>query len=162
MGSEMCIRDRSRSDSSGLVTFRFMNGSGQSCIDYAIVSRDLMMCDENSCIDFKIIPIHICPNRRSRKRYDHCPIVSAIRWSAFTDVKQIPPDDKGPKIRWRHEHRRLYTDIVQTDGEVLRCFGHIKDGAISVKDACNSLIGGIMRAAEVFGSWWYFRTCSAL
>lgn len=145
------LNGRSRSDECGLITFRSLKGKGQSVIDYGIVSRDLLL-DDMQQVDLKVIPIHMCPVRALGGKYDHCPIVANVSWAAFTEVKNDSSEVKSPSLRWKHKHRRLYTDIVQTDGEVLRLFSRISDVAISVEEACDSFTAGILRAAEVLDS----------
>lgn len=146
------LNGRSRSDEHGLITFRALHGKGQSVIDYAIVSRDMVL-DDMRQIDFKVIPIHMCPTRTLGGKYDHCPIVATVNVSAFGDIRsEVTPEVKSPSLRWKHKYRGLYTDIVQTDGEVLRLFSRINDPSVTVEEACDSFQAGILRAAEVLNN----------
>jgi len=142
------MNGRSLSDVNGLITFRSLKGKGQSVIDYAVVSRDLISQD-NRYVDMKVIPLHLVPTRFGGGKYDHCPIVVCISWNGFTEMKSETTVNAAKSLRWRHKYRMLYTDILQTDGEVLRHFSQIYDSNTSVSDACESFVQAIMRAAEV-------------
>jgi hypothetical protein len=80
------------------------------------------MSHKGLSIDFQVIPLHLVPNRANGGRYDHCPIAAAVKWAAFSEVRTKPIETKNIVLRWRQKHRIVYTDIVQSDDNVLRRF----------------------------------------
>ena len=152
------LNGRAHGDSNGSNTFKHLGhhtrSGGKSVIDYSLVSEDLITTGMGTLVDFQVIPTHECPPRGEGGSYDHCPIASYVGWSAVTvsDVGQ-PADSAGQPndthMKWRAQHRELYTDIVQTDGVVLGYLARVRDIGISVQDSCDALIMAVTRAAEV-------------
>jgi hypothetical protein len=147
------LNGRSNTDKNGLITFQSLNGRGKSVIDYAVVSKDMLMGCHEHMLDFRVIPIHTCPTRAAGGKYDHCPIVTAVGWNMLSCLTpKESSEDSGPYIRWRPEYRALYTDIMQTDGVVLGYLTKIRLDSTTVEESCENLTKAILRAAEVLHS----------
>ena len=148
------LNGRSGRDRHGSISFRSLGGMGKSVIDYAMVSRDLILSLGGEDLNFGVIPIHSCPTRHRGGRYDHSPIVVYVNWSIISNLHQQHNGNevRHDRIRWRPEHRGLYTDIMQTDGVVLGYLDKVKREDVSTKDTCEYMTLAIMRAAEVLHS----------
>jgi len=147
------LNGRAHSDPDGAFTYKQLGGKGRSSIDYAIVSRDIIQLISSGLIDMTVPPFHVCPNRISGSRYDHCPVVVSLCWSGVREGNARNEDNEpATSMRWRPQFRDMYTDIVQTDGEVLGWLSRTRNEDVSVTEACEALMSAIYRAAEVLHS----------
>ena len=145
------LNGRSASDAKGAFTYKQLGGKGRSCIDYALVSRDLLLLSEERLIDFCVIPFHLCPRRHNGQRFDHCPIKVSFAWQGIKEGEVLIQNNGVDKMamRWQHQFRAMYTDIIQTDGIVLSLLNKVSKCEVSMQESCEALAMAVRRAAEV-------------
>jgi len=128
-----------KGDRHGALTFNALGRNAHSTVDY-IITQPHLVFNEGSTrpgVYMNVVPHSRCPQRIVRngrkdivqcflRRFDHCPVaveipIAYIPPPPSLDVpKPVQSPDPTPKLRWIHDRKDEYVEIIQSDGAALK------------------------------------------
>lgn len=121
-------------------------GRGRSVIDWWISPMQSFV---NFGDHMQMHVIENPPFRPDGGLFDHRPVCCTVVWAAERDVAPIADEEPHVSLHWREDFRAMYTDILQTDGEVLRFQSALHNHDVSAEASCSLIHNMVYRAADV-------------
>lgn len=147
------LNGRAVGDREGHWTFRrpsmrnSADSQGCSVIDWWIAPVESFLTLQSK---LRMCVIQQPPLRPDGSNFDHRPVCCHVVWNRERRVTQENrADQQSASLRWREEYRGIYTDIMQTDGEVLRMQQMLQGRDTSAEESCTLIQNMVHRAADV-------------